>query len=93
VTVASAGSHANLTLTHTSIPPLSFLQARCPSCCPTNSVKTLKVMINAERRKEMQKPGRWSCGVCVEVLVIIQYSEPLVRSGYTRWDVLQDIWL
>ena len=27
---------------HTSSPPLSFLQARCPSCCPTNSVKALK---------------------------------------------------
>jgi len=24
---------------HTSIPPFSFLQAGCPSCCPTNSVK------------------------------------------------------
>ena len=27
---------------HTSTPPLSFLQAGCPSCCPTNSVKALK---------------------------------------------------
>ena len=27
---------------HTSIPPLSFLQAGCPSCRPTNSVKALK---------------------------------------------------
>jgi len=27
---------------HTSTPPLSFLQARCPSCHPTNSVKALK---------------------------------------------------
>ena len=26
---------------HTSIPPLSFLQAGCPSCRPTNSVKAL----------------------------------------------------
>jgi len=26
----------------TSIPPLSFLQAGCPSCRPTNSVKALK---------------------------------------------------
>jgi len=26
---------------HTSTPPLSFLQAGCPSCCPTNSVKAL----------------------------------------------------
>ena len=25
-----------------STPPLSFLQAGCPSCCPTNSVKAMK---------------------------------------------------
>jgi len=27
---------------HASTPPLSFLQARCPFCRPTNSVKALK---------------------------------------------------
>jgi len=27
---------------HASTPPLSFLQAGCPSCDPTNSVKALK---------------------------------------------------
>jgi len=27
---------------HASTPPLSFLQAVCPSCRPTNSVKALK---------------------------------------------------
>jgi len=27
---------------HASVPSLSFLQARCPSYCPTNSVKALK---------------------------------------------------
>jgi len=27
---------------HVSIPPLSFLQAGCPSCRPTNSIKALK---------------------------------------------------
>ena len=27
---------------HTSTPQLSFLQARCPSCRPTNSIKALK---------------------------------------------------
>jgi len=26
---------------HASIPPLSFLQAGCPSCCPTNRVNAL----------------------------------------------------
>jgi len=30
---------------HTSTPPLSFLQAGCPSCHPNNSVKALKVQI------------------------------------------------
>ena len=29
---------------YASTPPLSFLQARCPSCRPTNSVKALKAM-------------------------------------------------
>jgi len=24
---------------HASTPPINFLQAGCPSCCPTNSVK------------------------------------------------------
>ena len=27
---------------HASTPPLNFLQAGCPSCCPTNSIKALK---------------------------------------------------
>jgi len=42
VAVASAGLYASLHLipdNHTNIPPLSFLQAGCPSCHPTNSVK------------------------------------------------------
>jgi len=31
---------------HASTPPLSFLQAGCPSCCPINSIKALKALIN-----------------------------------------------
>jgi len=27
---------------HASTSPVSFLQAECPSCCPTNSIKALK---------------------------------------------------
>jgi len=30
---------------HASTPPLSFLQAGCPSCRPTNSVKALKAVL------------------------------------------------
>jgi len=33
---------SNQTDNHASTPLLSFLQAGCPSCCPTNSVKALK---------------------------------------------------
>jgi len=32
---------------HGSTKPLSFLQAGCPSCRPTNSVKALMLLINA----------------------------------------------
>jgi len=32
----------------TSTPPLSFLQAGCPSCRPTNSVKALKEMFKLQ---------------------------------------------
>ena len=30
---------------HTSTPLLCFVQAGCPSCCPTNSIKALKAML------------------------------------------------
>jgi len=33
---------------HTSTPPLRFLQAGCPSCRPTNSVKALKATVLTE---------------------------------------------
>jgi len=47
VAVASAGPYANhlhllQTDNHASTSSLSFLQAGCPSCCPTNSIKELK---------------------------------------------------
>ena len=46
VAVASAG-HVQICISpqtdnHASIPPLSFLQVGCPSCCPTNSINALK---------------------------------------------------
>jgi len=45
VAVASAGPYASLHLdNHASTPPVSFLQAGCPSCHPTNSVKALKAL-------------------------------------------------
>ena len=54
---------------HASTPPLSFLQAGCPSCCLTNSVKALKA-VNAGTLKKRQRKLRrtdqkmywYSCG-------------------------------
>jgi len=37
---------------HASTPPLSFLQAGCPSSCPTNSVKALKAICNGKNFKK-----------------------------------------
>jgi len=36
---------------HASTPPLSFLQAGCPSCRPTNSIKALKAHTETEREE------------------------------------------
>jgi len=42
---------------HTSTKPLSFLQAGCPSCHPTNSVKALKEAKYDELRLKMSHEG------------------------------------
>jgi len=42
-----------------------------------------KVVVSEEWQKVTTKAVRWPCGVCIEVLVIIQYSVLVVRSGYT----------
>jgi len=43
---------------HASTPPLSFLQAGCPSCRPTNSVKALKGYLGQLSKKQ------WSQNNC-----------------------------
>ena len=42
---------------HASTPPLSFLQAGCPSCRPTNSVKALKADTNRQSNMHMVACG------------------------------------
>jgi len=44
---------------YTSTPPLSFLQAGCPSCRPTNSVEAL----NAKTKVSLL--GRFACTWCI----------------------------
>ena len=38
---------------HISTPPLSFLQAGCPSCRPTNSVKALKEFLSQSMQQKL----------------------------------------
>ena len=40
---------------HASTPPLSFLQAGCPSCRPTNSVKALKALTMYQQHNKNRK--------------------------------------
>ena len=56
---------------HASTRPLSFLQAGCPSCCPTNSVKALKLSWNRCRKKqgEWQITYAWKTAVKMQLMV------------------------
>ena len=54
---------------HASTPQLSFLQAGCPSCRPTNSVKALKATLNRTHKSliVLHDPG-WLGSRVVSVL-------------------------
>ena len=59
---------------HASTPPLSVLQAGCPSCRPTNSVKTLK----AHR-------WTWKLVVIVTPLTPLYPPRPVYESSFCTW--------
>ena len=48
----------------TSTPPLRFLQAGCPSCRPTNSVKALKAIEEISKEIKNQIKGTLRPGAC-----------------------------
>jgi len=52
---------------HASTPPLCFLQAGCPSCRPTNSVKALKAQI-------LQRSYEYFNSILHVIIVIIKWS-------------------
>ena len=55
---------------HASTPPLSFLQARCPSCRPTNSVKALKAHVSVMSAK----PRASSQQLLVTVVMVMKMN-------------------
>ena len=67
---------------HASTPPLSFLQAGCPSCHPTNSVKALK----ATAAKWTAIHSSQDCQGWVVQLFILSISEAKICShSVTCW--------
>ena len=62
---------------HASTPPLSFLQAGCPSCCPTNSVKVLKAK---EQKQGTETTGKLLHGNKKQLLSLqLLYNTHLLR--------------
>ena len=69
-----------------STPPLSFLQAGCPSCRPTNSVKALKANLNSLTKVILNRKkafGFWSTVQlgCVRLCVCVRVLTRLVTVG------------
>jgi len=56
---------------HASTSPLRFLQAGCPSCRPTNSVKALKASVSYMQIKTGKKQEREEC---------IQYTKSVTTT-------------
>ena len=57
-------------------PPLSFLQTGCPSCCPTNSVKALKVSNETYNLKSVNQYS-----LCPAVGSVVAVCRAVRRGG------------
>jgi len=54
---------------HASTPPLSFLQAGCPSCCPINDIKALKAYFMVIYGK--LTPSRVKICVMISTMIVV----------------------
>ena len=66
---------------HASIPPLSFLQAGCPSCRPTNSVKALK----AENLYQLYPNIFWNKNAELDSLILVKLCMKGKHCGPQRF--------
>jgi len=57
---------------HASTPTTQFLQAGCPSCRPTNSVKSLKAQVVEDNRRKIRRHLELSN---VEVKVLVERNQ------------------
>jgi len=74
---------------HASTPPLCFLQAGCPSCRPTNSVKALKALALAPVKSRLFLPF-WH-----RLTQVVLEKRPLNGSSSSSsiWTLLGEMWL
>jgi len=78
---------------HANTPPISFLQAGCPSCRPTNSVKALKAISNGDKLAFTFMTGTdwYKCGswlLCLEfavkLLIFVVLKQQLLQQRETE---------
>jgi len=62
---------------HASTPPLSFLQAGCPSCCLTNSVKALKATV---QHTNAQLKPTYSRSVFMDIFSVFRVRTSTIHS-------------
>ena len=74
---------------HASAPPLSFLQAGCPSCRPTNSVKALEELVTEPINSKMLGTYGISCHSCLllpeEAQAPQTVADPTYLSAFITW--------
>ena len=77
---------------HASTPPLSFLQAGCPSCRPTNSVKALKALLECFSRTECPKPIRGLQNIKGTMITLfwVMITDLIAFFGWSLYEIMQD---
>ena len=69
---------------HASTPPLCFLQAGCPSCRPTNSVKALKAVVVVLSAKKISSQSAFER---TQNYRIVPYHKRSTRLSYVHQDL------
>ena len=81
--MASAGPYASQTDNHASTPPLCFLQAGCPSCRPTNSVKALKASKDIMHTKSANLANRKNRTGIIHTITILTANR--ILQLWQKW--------
>jgi len=76
---------------HASTPPLSFLQAGCPSCRPTNSVKALKALETNVLIRNSQHVFRKGSSCLTNLLLFLDKVLHSVNDGFSVDVVFLDL--